>query len=57
MANLGDAPQLGVPEEITSIISGITATPSGGGYWLFGADGDVYTFGNAVNDGGTENLP
>jgi hypothetical protein len=39
------------------LVSGITATPDGGGYWIYGLDGNVYPFGDAVNYGGTENLP
>jgi hypothetical protein len=32
---------------VTAPITGIAATPSGQGYWLLGADGNVYNFGNA----------
>jgi hypothetical protein len=28
-------------------IVGITATPDGGGYWLQGSDGGIFTFGDA----------
>ena len=33
---------------VTAAITGIAATPSGQGYWLVGADGNVYNFGNAA---------
>jgi hypothetical protein len=31
----------------------IAATPSGRGYWLVGADGGIFAFGDAVFDGST----
>jgi parallel beta-helix repeat protein len=34
-----------------SNIVGISATPDGGGYWLVGANGGVYAFGDATYDG------
>jgi len=33
---------------VTAPVTGIAATPSGQGYWLVGADGNVYNFGNAA---------
>ncbi len=32
---------------VTAPVTGIASTPSGQGYWLVGADGNVYNFGNA----------
>ena len=40
----GSLPGQGI--HVTDIV-GITATPNGGGYWLVGADGGVFSFGNA----------
>ncbi|MDP9403683.1 MAG: hypothetical protein M3P85_10200, partial [Actinomycetota bacterium] len=34
-------------------IVGMAATPSGRGYWLVGADGGVFAFGDAVFAGST----
>ena len=37
-------------------IVGMAATPDGGGYWLVGSDGGVFTFGDAVFHGSTGSL-
>ncbi len=42
----GSLPELGITP--AAPIVGISATPDGGGYWLVGADGGVYAFGDAV---------
>jgi len=48
----GDAPyagSVGLNKQVVSApITGIAASPSGLGYWLVGADGNVYNFGTAV---------
>ena len=35
---------------MTNIVS-IVPTPDGGGYWLIGADGGVFAFGDATSQG------
>ena len=35
---------------------GITATPNGGGYWLVGTDGGIFSFGDAAFYGSTGSL-
>jgi len=45
----GSLPGLGV--DPASPIVGIAATPDGGGYWLVGADGGVFAFGDAIFHG------
>jgi len=47
LTGLGGAHPLGGP------IVGMAATPNGGGYWLVGADGGVYSFGDASYEGNT----
>ena len=42
----GSLPSLGITPNAP--IVGIGATPDGGGYWLLGADGGVFTFGDAT---------
>ncbi len=39
-----DAP---VPTDLRAAVVGMAATPDGGGYWLVGADGGVFSFGDA----------
>ncbi len=41
----GSLPALGVSP--AAPVVGIVSTPDGGGYWLLGADGGVFSFGNA----------
>ena len=36
---------------LNAVIVGITATRYGGGYWLQGADGGIFTFGDALFPG------
>src|SRR5206468_902489 len=36
---------------LSAPVVAMAATPSGRGYWLAGADGRVYSFGDAVNQG------
>lgn len=45
----GDATALGAPDaaQLAAPIAGIATTPDGKGYWLLGADGGVFTFGDA----------
>ena len=43
------SPSLGIHP--SKPISGIAVTPDGGGYWLVGADGGVFAFGNAAFHG------
>ena len=50
------APNVGYAFHAASFIVGITATPSGRGYWLDGADGAVYSFGDAKFYGPTTHL-
>ena len=38
---------IGVGHATTVPITGFVATPDGGGYWMAGTDGSVYTFGDA----------
>jgi len=42
----GSLPGLGITPDAP--IVGISASPDGGGYWLVGADGGVFAFGDAV---------
>ena len=41
---------------LSAPITGIASTPDGGGYWLLGKDGGVFTFGDAAFWGSTGNL-
>jgi hypothetical protein len=41
---------------LSAPITGIAATPDGGGYWLLGSDGGVFTYGDARFWGSTGNL-
>ncbi|MGC8512394.1 MAG: 3D domain-containing protein [Acidimicrobiales bacterium] len=36
-----------VPTDLRAAVVGMAATPDGGGYWLVGADGGVFSFGDA----------
>ena len=42
-----------ITQALARPIVGMAATPDGGGYWLVGADGGVFSFGDAVFHGGT----
>ena len=42
-----------VSQPLAKPIVGMAATPDGGGYWLVGADGGIFSFGDAVFHGGT----
>ena len=45
----GDAATFGtVDSTLSSVITGMAATPDGQGYWLVGADGGVFAFGDAT---------
>jgi hypothetical protein len=44
----GAAPDHGGPGEIASAVTGLAATPSGGGYWVLTADGAVRAYGDAL---------
>jgi len=44
------------PDHLNAPIVGIAATPNGGGYWLLGADGGIFTYGNAQFYGSTGSL-
>src|ERR1700730_8732639 len=44
----GDALAFGALNSLAAPIVGMAGTPSGGGYFLVGADGGVFTFGDAV---------
>jgi hypothetical protein len=53
----GAALQLGAPVgQLRSGLVGIASTPKGGGYWLAGSDGGVFTFGNAGFHGSTGSI-
>ena len=41
---------------LTSPVVGMASTPSGLGYWLFAADGGVFSFGDARFLGSTGNI-
>src|SRR5271157_573456 len=43
----GDAPSLGGPATSNAPVTGMAATPDGGGYWLVASDGGVFAFGDA----------
>jgi hypothetical protein len=48
----GDASSFGSPGGVlASVMTGMAATPSGGGYWLVGADGGVFAYGDAPFEG------
>ena len=45
----GDAGNVDPPDTaLSSVITGMAATPDGKGYWLVGADGGVFAYGDAV---------
>ena len=51
---LEDAPDYGqVTTKLNNPIVGMTATPDGGGYWLVGSDGGIFSFGDANFYGST----
>ena len=52
----GDAAMLGSPAPPAAPIVGMARTPDGQGYWLVGADGGIFTFGDAHFYGSTGNL-
>ncbi len=37
--------------------AGMAVTPDGGGYWLAGSDGSVFTFGDAADEGSMAGHP
>src|SRR5664280_1722395 len=43
------------PLSLNAPIVGVTSTPDGGGYWLVGSDGGVFTFGDARFHGSAAN--
>src|SRR5664280_1458373 len=43
------------PLSLNAPIVGVTAIPNGGGYWLVGSDGGVFTFGDARFHGSAAN--
>ncbi|MHB8264276.1 MAG: hypothetical protein ACYDGY_11160, partial [Acidimicrobiales bacterium] len=52
--HFGDAASVASPLPVSAVpapIVSITATPDGNGYYLVGANGSIYTFGNAVYRG------
>jgi hypothetical protein len=42
---------------LNSPVIGVTATPDGGGYWLQGKDGGIFSFGDAPFLGSMGGLP
>ncbi len=52
----GDAPALGSAPPASAPVVAIARTPDGHGYWLVGADGGVFTFGDARFYGSTGDL-
>ena len=52
VAAVGAAPALGSPGSAAHDPVGIARTPSGKGYWVVGADGGVYSYGDATFYGG-----
>ena len=53
----GGAPTLGAPAAaLNAPIVAMTATHDGGGYWLLGEDGGIFSYGNAAFFGSTGNL-
>ncbi len=57
VAALGGAIPYGhVTTPLNAPIVGLAATPDGGGYYLLGADGGVFSFGDAIFEGSTGNL-
>lgn len=54
----GDAPYLGRPTSaVNSPLGGMVADPAAAGYWLFAADGGVFTYGAAGFHGSAGGLP
>ena len=55
---LGSAPCLGSTGGVTlnQPVVGMAATPDGLGYWLVAADGGVFSFGDAQNQGSLPGL-
>jgi 3D (Asp-Asp-Asp) domain-containing protein len=50
----GDAAPLGGPgARLAKPLAGIASTPTGHGYWLAGADGGIFSFGDAAYHGST----
>jgi hypothetical protein len=48
----GDAPAAGsLPSRPNLPVVGLASTPSGKGYWLAGADGGIFAFGDAAYHG------
>lgn len=47
----------GLPNSLNAPIVGMAATPDGGGYWLVGADGGVFAFGDAHSFGSMAGTP
>jgi len=45
-----------VPADLRAPMVGMAATPDGGGYWLVGADGGVFSFGDANFYGSAERM-
>ncbi|HUA94692.1 MAG TPA: hypothetical protein VMB82_04110 [Acidimicrobiales bacterium] len=43
----GDAGSYGTPTAVRAPLAGMAATPDGHGYWLVGADGGVFAYGDA----------
>src|SRR5580658_6183894 len=53
----GNAGSLGsAPAKTAAPIVGMAATPDGGGYWLVGSDGGIFSFGDAQFFGSTGGL-
>jgi hypothetical protein len=46
----------GLPHSLQAPIVGIASTPDGNGYWLVGADGGVFAYGDAVFYGSTGSM-
>ena len=53
----GDAPSLGGPATSNAPVTGMAATPDGGGYWLVASDGGVFAFGDAGFYGSAAGTP
>ena len=55
----GDAPFQGSAgaQHLVDPITGLAATPDGGGYWLVALDGGVFGYGDAVFHGSAIALP
>jgi hypothetical protein len=49
----GGARSLGAPDALNAPLVGIAAKPKGGGYWLLGQDGGIFSYGKAKFYGST----